>query len=235
MPQRLHELARQRAEPAELADHHPQLGQLACAGRQALQLAHRRHPRTAPGLPGEHLECLHRVGAAHRVDVQPGVALEVLQRTRRARPEDPVDTTAVESDPRQGRLELADVVTAQVGRHQDEQAVTETPRGLDDRLPGLLVADAGVAQTTLALERAQRRLRGRAEQTRLGTSGRKPGGAEAALQIAYGLAALTGRQREVPRNSSSSCIRAPLPLAPTIFFFTSPPSKISSVGMLITE
>jgi hypothetical protein len=46
---------------------------------------------------------------------------------------------------------------------------------------------------------------GRAKNRRLGTGGGwKPGGTEAALQIANGLAALTGCQREVGRNSSSS-------------------------------
>ena len=98
----------------------------------------------------------------------------------------------------------------------------------------MLVALAGDDQATLVLERPQCRLRGVTIERRLGTDGREPGGTEAALEISDCLAALTGLQWEVPRNSSSSCIRAPLPLAPTIFFFTSPPSISSSVGMLIT-
>ena len=74
----------------------------------------------------------------------------------------------------------------------------------------------------------------RAKKTRLGTGRMEAGGAEAALQVADRFAPLTRGQWEVARNSSSSWRRAPLPLAPTIFFFTSPSWSTSSVGMLIT-
>jgi len=86
----------------------------------------------------------------------------------------------------------------------------------------------------MLLELTDRCLRDRAKKTRLGTRRRKAGGTEAALQVADRFAPLTRGQWEVARNSSSSWRRAPLPLAPTIFFFTSPSWSTSSVGMLIT-
>jgi len=56
------------------------------------------------------------------------------------------------------------------------------------------------------LERADGSLGGSTHHARLGVGrGCEPGGTEATLQIADGLAALTGCQREVGRNSLSSC------------------------------
>ena len=168
------------------------------------------------------------------VDDQARVALEVLQRAARCGARRSRRRGRSRSRSGQRRLQLADVVAAQVGCDQHQQPVTELPRRLDQRPPGLVVAGTGRPQAAFAAGIAQRRFGRRAKKTRLGTGGWKPGGAEAALKVAYGLAALTGCQREVARNSSSSCISAPLPLAPTIFFLTSPPSNRSSVGMLIT-
>jgi hypothetical protein len=160
--------------------------------------------------------------------------LEVLECARGAWAEDPVDTPAVESDSAQCRLQLTHVVAAHVRRDQHEQPVADLPGGFDQGAPRLVVAQSGGTETTLVLEVTQRGFGRRAKKTRLGAGGLEPGGAEAALKVAYGLAALTGCQREVARNSSSSCISAPLPLAPTIFFLISPPSNSSSVGMLMT-
>ena len=86
-----------------------------------------------------------------------------------------------------------------------QAAVAELPRGLDQRGPGVLVADAVGLQATRLLEATQGVFRGVAEDARLGArGGGEPGGSEAALQIANGLAALTGSQREVGRNSFNS-------------------------------
>jgi hypothetical protein len=56
----------------------------------------------------------------------------------------------------------------------------------------------------LLLELTDKTLGGRAKKTRLGAGWREAGGAEAALQVAYGLASLTRSQWEAARNSSSS-------------------------------
>jgi hypothetical protein len=160
--------------------------------------------------------------------------LEVLDGACGRRPEDAVDPTGVEPDPGELRLELADVVAAQVRCDQQQQAIAELPRRLDDRAPGDLVADTRFDEATNLLEVPERRFGDLAEAAGLGTDGRETGGAEAPLQVADGFAALARGQWEVARNSSSSCMRAPLPLAPTIFFLTSPSWRTSSVGMLMT-
>lgn len=234
VPQGLHELTGQGAQAAELADDDAQLGERAGVSRELLQLAHRGHAWPGPGLAGQDVERTDGVDAADPVDRQAAVVLEVRHRVCRARSEDPVDPAGVESEARQERLDLGDVVAAEVGCREQEQAVAEPPGGLDDRSPRVLIALAGDDQTAFALEGPQGGLGGRAKKRRLGAGGREPGGTEAALEVANGLAALTGSQWEVPRNSSSSCNRAPLPLAPTIFFLTSPSWINSSVGMLIT-
>ena len=117
---------------------------------------------------------------------------------------------------------------------QHQQAIAELPRGLDERSPRLIVATAGGSQASIVLKCGERCLGERAKKTRLGAGRSESGRAEAALQVSDGLAALTRPQWELVRNSSSSWSRAPLPLAPTIFFLTSPSCSTSSVGMLIT-
>ena len=147
-----------------------------------------------------------RVGAAHPVGGGTAVRLELLQRPGRAGPEDAFDPAAVETDPSEAGLQFGDVVAAQVGRGQEQEPIAQVPAGFDERGPGLFVADPVTAQSPAALEGAYRLFRGSAKKRRLGAGGGwKPGGTEAALQIAYGLAALTGCQREVGRNSLSSC------------------------------
>ena len=99
----------------------------------------------------------------------------------------------------------------------------------------MFVADAVGFQAAGLLEAPHRMHGGSAEDARLGArGGGEPGGTEAALQIANGLAALTGSQREVGRNSFSSWRSWPLPLAPTRRLRTSPWWNTSRVGMLIT-
>jgi hypothetical protein len=53
--------------------------------------------------------------------------LELLQRLRRRRPEDPVDPPAVEAEAPQQRLQLSDIVAPQERRHQSERTITEAP------------------------------------------------------------------------------------------------------------
>jgi len=132
--------------------------------------------------------------------------LELFERPCRAGPEDPVDSSTIEADPAETRLQLGHVVAAQVRRGEEQQPVAQLPAGLDERGPRLLVADAVAAQAAAVLESANGLFRGSTKIRRLGAGGGwKPGGTEAALQIAYCLAALTGCQREVGRNSLSSC------------------------------
>lgn len=84
------------------------------------------------------------------------------------------------------------------------------------------------------LELGDRTTGGRSERVRLVAGGGMSGRAEPAVEILDGVPALTGRQGEVSRNSSSSCNSAPFDLAPTSRLCTSPLSKTNSVGMLIT-
>ena len=99
MAQRLDETPRERAQPAELADHDPQVGQRAGVRRQRLELADGGDPGAGAGLAGEHLQGTHRARSADPVDDQARVALEVLQGLGGAGPEDAVDAPAVEADP----------------------------------------------------------------------------------------------------------------------------------------
>ena len=171
--------------------------------------------------------------AAHTVDVDAAVALEVLEGAGGGRPEDAVDAPAVEAEPAERGLQPADVVAAQVRGDEAQRTVTRLPRGLDEGQPRRLVAAPVVVQAAVALEGLHGGFRRGAEQTRLGTDRGEPGGTEAALQIADGVAVLTGGQL-VETNSSSSWSNWDLPLAPTRRFCTSPPLKTSRVGMLIT-
>jgi hypothetical protein len=158
--------------------------------------------------------------------------LELGQRARGGRPEDAVDSAAVEAQPAQPGLERDHVVATQVGRHELEVTIAEPPRGLDERQPRRLVTRAVVAQAAVTLERPNCRFRRLAVLT---TAGRdEPRRPEAALEIAYGVAVLPAGQREETRNSSSSWSSWALPLAPTRRLCTSPPENTSSVGMLIT-
>ena len=56
--------------------------------------------------------------------------------------EDAVDATTVEPEPAERRLQVGDVVAAQVRGDEHEQPVTELPRRLDQRRPRLVVARA---------------------------------------------------------------------------------------------
>ena len=139
-------------------------------------------------------------------------------------PEDAVDPPAVEPEPAEPRLQLSDVVAAHVRRRQVAAAGRRGSR----------LARPGRSRSARRMRPSQRRPRpvwkartaasvAATKTAGLGAGGGwKPGGTEAALQIAYGLAALTGCQREVGRNSSSSCSSWPLPLAPTRRLRTSP-------------
>ncbi len=117
-------------------------------------------------------------------------------------------STRPQSKPSRPRrdLQVGDIVAAQIRGGQVEQPIAEVPAGLDQGGPGLLVAAAVATQTAPALKGADSVFRGAAVQSPLGIGGEwKSSGAEAALEIADGLAALTGCQREVGRNSLSSC------------------------------
>ena len=78
-------------------------------------------------------------------------------------------------------------------------------------------------------------LRGDVESAGFGVARSEAGRAEAALEVADGVAALTEGQLEETRNSSSSWSSWDLPLAPTRRLCNSPPLKTRRVGMLITS
>ena len=115
-----------------------------------------------------------------------------------------------------------------------QRPVTEAPRRLDEGEPGGLVAPAVVVQAAVALEGLHGELRGDVGAARFGVIRAEAGPAEAALEVADGVAALTEGQLEETRNSSSSWSSWDLPLAPTRRLCNSPPLKTKSVGMLIT-
>ncbi len=234
LAERLHELSRECTEATELSHYDAQFAERSGGCCERLEFTDGSDTRSVPGLPGEYLEGHHRGVAADAVDVQPAVVLEVFHGPCCRWAQDPVDTTGIEADPGQRRLQLGDVVASQIGRHEHEQPVAECPGRFDDRAPGVFVAVAGDPEATLILEPLDGRLGDSAKKGRLGTDGREPGGPEAALQVADGVAPLPWGQWEVARNSSSSSSRAPLPLAPTIFFLTSPSCRTSRVGMLMT-
>jgi hypothetical protein len=155
-------------------------------------------------LRADNRERAHGVGAADTIGRRATVRLELLQSPRSFGAEDAVDTAAIETEAGQPGLQFGHVVASKVRRSQEQQAIAELPAGLDQGCPGLLVTSAVAAQAAPGLKGADGSFSGTTKSRRLGGGGRKPGGTEAALQIAYGLAALTGCQREVGRNSSSS-------------------------------
>jgi len=189
-----------------LTDHDPALGHRSQPGTEQFAFPDCGDARPGARLGAHDGQGADRVGAAHPIGRRTAVRLELLQRPCRAGPEDAVDPPAVEADPAEAGLQFGDVVAAQVGRGQEQEPIAQVPAGFDERGPGLFVADPVTAQSPAALEGANRLFGGSAKKRRLGAGGGwKPGGTEAALQIAYCLAALTGCQREVGRNSLSSC------------------------------
>ena len=226
-----------RAQSAELAHHDAQREQRGVSGQG---FSDGRHTGTRTGLTTEQLDGADRSWTADPVGSEPAVALEVLECPHGCGAEDAVGTTAVESELVERILELGDVVTAQLRCGEDQEAVAQPPAGLDECHPGVLVAGPAGVQAAQALEVGHRLARGRAEVTGRISRRCHSRRTEAALEVADRLAALSLPQREVTRqcvvarNSSSSCSRAPLLLAPTSRFETSPPENTSSVGMLIT-
>jgi hypothetical protein len=187
-----------------LADDDPALGNGAEPGAQALTFPYSGNSWAGAGLGAHHSQCSDRVGAADPIGCGAAVRLELFEGPGGAGPEDPVDPPAVEAESAEPRLQLGDIVATQVRRRQEQQPITKVPTGLDERGPRLLVALSVAAQTTIGLKGPNRIFRGTTKSRRLGAGGWKPGCTEAALQIAYCLASLTGCQREVGRNSLSS-------------------------------
>ena len=106
--------------------------------------------------------------------------------------------------------------------------------GLDDRQPGLFVARARGVESAVGLERQYGGFGRVTKCARLGAVGAEPGGAEAALQISDGFAALAATQGEVARNPSISWSRAPFESAPVTRPTGSPPLNMIIVGIDIT-
>ncbi len=226
-----------RAQPAELPDDDAQRDQ---RGMRGQRLTNRRNAWTGTGLATKQLERPNRVRAADAVRGETAVALEVLQCPCGRWAEDAVGATTVEPQLIERVLEFHDVVASQLRSREDEEPVTEPPSGLDERHPRLFVARTTGVQAPLTLKSGHRLVRGRAESTGRIAGRRQSCRAEASLEVADRLAALSLPQREVTRqfvvarNSSSSWSRAPLLLAPTSRLETSPPENTSSVGMLMT-
>ena len=231
----LGDVAGERAEPAELSDDDAQLTERPPDRAQALDLADRGHARAAARAGAVDLQGANRRRPAHPVDDETAVALELLQGGGGRRPEDAVDTPAVEAEAAEPGLQRADVVAADERRDEAQRSIAETPRRLDERQPGRLVTAAVVVQAARALEGPHGGIRGDVERTGLGAVRAEAGGTEPALEVAYGVAALTEGQLEETRNSSSSWSSWDLPLAPTRRLCNSPPLKTRRVGMLITS
>ena len=151
------------------------------------------------------------------------------------RTQNAVDSAAVESETAETGLQIGDVVAAQVGRGEEQQPIAEPPRGLYKCSPSGSIADAIDGYPSCLLKAAHGAFGDSAIHT-WPAAGRRgePGSTEAALKIADGLVVLTRGQRELARNSSSSCMSWPLPLAPTRRLAMTPLVNTSNVGMLIT-
>src|SRR5690606_31361921 len=162
---------------------------------------------------------------------QPDIALEVRHGACGGGTIDAVGAAAVEPQARERDLQLVDVVAAQLRGGELQQPITERPRCLDQRRPRGLVAHAALKRPTLGLEGADRLFGRRAEDASLGRIRFVTGSGEAALEITDCFTALTRGQREESRNSSSSCRRWPLLLAPTSRLWTSPLSNTRRVGI----
>ena len=190
---------------------------------------------TLAALRAKPQNCGDDVDRADAVDGQAGVALELADGMGGQWAEDSVDTTTIEAQPRQVRLEFVDVIAAQVGRCEIQHSIAERPGCLDQRGPRCRVAHTVGAQTPRCLEVDDRLLGDAAIQAVvLDLACKKARAAQATLQIADGGRAEAGRQWEGVRNSDSSWRSAPLPLAPTMRLTISPLSKTRSVGMLMT-
>ena len=151
------------------------------------------------------------------------------------RSEDSVDPAAVETQAPKSVLQFGHVVSTDIRRCQLQLAVAQLPTSLDQSGPCGFIANPQLTKATGSLKLTNGRFCCSTKNTSLGAAGWcKPGGTEAALYIAYCLAALTGSQREVGRNSLSSWRSWPLPLAPTIRLATSPLLNTNRVGMLMT-
>ena len=168
----------------------------------------------------------------------PRVALELPERVLGLRSEDAVLAAGVEAERVEPPLQLGHVVAAQHGRAQVEQAIAERTATLDQRAPGLGPADAVDAQPAARLEVANRR-RAVSSPKKPSSVTEQPHCVETDLEVTNCVAAVAeaqergcGTQAMNSESSSSSCA---LPFAPTRRFFTSPSSKTSNVGMLMTS
>ena len=189
-----------------MADHDAALSHRSETGTQPFALAHSGNSRTGPSLGRHDSQRADRVLAAHAVGRGAAVRLEFFQRPCCAGAENPVHASTVEAETSEAGLQLGNVISAKVRRRQIQEAVTQLPTGFDERGPCLFVAASVAAQPSPELKGANSVFSGRTKSRRLGAGGGwETGGTEAALQIAYCLTALTGCQREVGRNSLSSC------------------------------
>ncbi len=91
-------------------------------------------------------------GAGDYVDGQPGVALEVAERTRSIGTEDSIDATCVESEAAEAELEVGHVVAAQHRGMQVEVAVAQPVSGLDQRRQRVFVDEAVFMEAAFGLE-----------------------------------------------------------------------------------
>ena len=104
----------QSAETAILSNHDAALGDRPEARAQPVALAYSGDPGAGTALRAHHGQGPHRVGPADAVGRRAAVRLELLQRPRRAGSENAIDAPAVEAEPAEPRLQLGDVVAAQV-------------------------------------------------------------------------------------------------------------------------
>ena len=207
------------AQAVPVPDRAHELG-VAVARRHPAQLPERRRPQDA-------------------VHGEPRVALEVGQGLGGEGPEDAVDATGVEAEGRQPSLQVGDVVAAQHGAAEVEEAVPEAQARLDQGRPGLGAADAVDAQAPAVLEALDGGL-GPGPEDAVGVGrGRQVDQGQPSLQVGDGLALLARGERERVagryRYACSSWRSWALPRAPMIRSSGSPSLNSIRVGMLITS
>ena len=181
-----------------------------------LALTHLGYALGAAGVAGQTVEQRDRLVARDAVGGQAGVRLELGERARSRRAEDAVDSARVEAEQAETALELSDVIATLHRSAEVEESIAELVAGLDDRGPGLVIADAGDLEPTRHLECSYRDLGRGPVLAVFDPTGVEPGSCQSALEVAYCLAGCAEAEGQaVYRNSPSSCRSWPLPFAPT--------------------
>lgn len=143
----------QRVEAARFADSDPAVRQGARRLTEQFAVAHGAH-QLRLGVAWRHpLQLVQGLDTEDAVDGEANVALEFGEGGGGVLPEDAVDPPGVEAESRQSLLQLSDVVAAQHGLAQVQQApLTKAVAGFHQSGPGLGTADAVDPQATSVLK-----------------------------------------------------------------------------------